>query len=94
MADHVYFRTSIPGRLAVRYVDAIFSIAWSLQDEQQFRQNIHQSAMEVNRQPPLVLPGITVYAYEDKKECVKLKHQLDDMMPLENARNNYLKSLT
>ena len=50
--------------------------------------------MEVNRQPPLVLPGITVYAYEDKKERVKLKHQLDDMMPLENARNNYLKSLT
>ncbi|MEJ7444459.1 hypothetical protein WL480_06000 [Staphylococcus hominis] len=72
MADHVYFRTSIPGRdLAVRYVDDIFSIAWSLQDEQQFRQNIHQSAMEVNRQPPLVLPGITVYAYEDKKECVQ-----------------------
>nr|AME30201.1 hypothetical protein [Staphylococcus epidermidis] len=72
MADHVYFRTFIPGRdLAVRYVDTIFSIAWSLQDEQQFRQNIHQSAMEVNRQPPLVLPGITVYAYEDKKEYVQ-----------------------
>ena len=27
MADHVYFRTSIPGRdLAVRYVDAIFQL--------------------------------------------------------------------
>ncbi|MEJ7341265.1 LLM class flavin-dependent oxidoreductase, partial [Staphylococcus epidermidis] len=49
--------TSIPGRdLAVRHVDAIFSIAWNLQDGQQFRQDIHQRAMEENRQPPLVLP--------------------------------------
>jgi hypothetical protein len=37
----------------------IFSIAWNLQDGQQFRQDIHQRAMEENRQPPLVLPGLT-----------------------------------
>ena len=74
-------------------MDAIFSIAWNLQDGQQFRQDIHQRAMEENRQPPLVLPGLTVYVDENEKDAYKLKQQLDDMIPLENARNNYLKPL-
>ena len=67
-------------------MDAIFSIAWNLQDGQQFRQDIHQRAMEANRQPPLVLPGLTVYVDENEEDAYKLKQQLDDMIPLENAK--------
>ena len=40
---------------------------------------------------PLVLPGLTVYVDENEEDAYKLKQQLDDMIPLENARNNYLK---
>ena len=73
-------------------MDAIFSIAWNLQDGQQFRQDIHQRAMEANRQP-LVLPGLTVYVDENEEDAYKLKQQLDDMIPLEKRKNNYLKPL-
>ena len=86
--------TSIPGRdLAVRHVDAIFSIAWNLQDGQQFRQDIHQRAMEENRQPPLVLPGLTVYVDENEEDAYKLKQQLDDMIPLEKRKKQLSKAI-
>ena len=42
--------------------------------------------MEANRQPPLVLPGLTVYVDENEEDAYKLKQQLDDMIPLENAK--------
>ena len=42
---------------------------------------------------PLVLPGLTVYVDENEEDAYKLKQQLDDIIPLENARNNYLKLL-
>lgn len=86
--------TSIPGRdLAVRHVDAIFSIAWNLQDGQQFRQDIHQRAMEANRQPPLVLPGLTIYVDENEEDAYKLKQQLDDMIPLEKRKKQLSKAI-
>lgn len=49
--------------------------------------------MEANRQPLLYYRGLTVYVDENEEDAYKLKQQLDDMIPLENARNNYLKLL-
>lgn len=74
-------------------MDAIFSIAWNLQDGQQFRQDIHQRAMEANRQPPLVLPGLTVYVDENEEDAYKLKQQLDDMIPLEKRKKQLSKAI-
>ena len=42
--------------------------------------------MEANRQPPLVLPGLTVYVDENEEDAYKLKQQLDDMIPLEKRK--------
>ena len=66
-------------------MDAIFSIAWNLQDGQQFRQDIHQRAMEANRQPLLYYRGLTVYV-DENEDAYKLKQQLDDMIPLEKLK--------
>ena len=35
---------------------------------------------------PLVLPGLTVYVDENEEDAYKLKQQLDEMIPLENAK--------
>src|SRR5699024_3276569 len=73
--------------LAAKYADAVYSVAWNLNQAKQFRKKIDdQLAEEKDKERYIkIFPGLVTYVGETREEALAKKAELDKMLPIETA---------
>lgn len=73
--------------VAARYAEAIYSVAWDLEQAQRYRADIHARALSYGRDPHSipVLPGLVTYVGATLEEAQEKQRRLNALLPVEDS---------
>lgn len=73
--------------LGAKYAEAIYSVAWDMQEAQNYYQDLKTKAARYRRPTdvPAILPGLVPYVGSTHEEAVCKQAALDELLPLEDS---------
>lgn len=73
--------------IAAKYAEAIYSVAWDLEQAQDYRSDIHARATAQGREPMPVLPGLVTFVGTTVEEARAKQQALNALLPVKDSLN-------